>query len=230
MAPLITAYNWTGFYVGLNAGGIFSNDGLITELAPSLPNDGVYNATGDVFPLKSRGSLTGGLQVGYNYEINPFVVGLEADINALRYKVMAPEQTTAGVISSGGDTLGSKKANWLSTIRLRLGFTPIDRLLIFATAGVAFSDLKYSVVDACNTGGCGGGLASGSTSVNTGWAAGGGLEYAFTQNWTVKGEYLYSRFAAKTFRTVDNGGPTTTPFDANHTGLHMFRVGLNYKF
>jgi outer membrane immunogenic protein len=132
MAPVAVPFNWSGFYIGGNAGGAFVSSGQITELAPG-PEQLAYNGTGDLMPLGTQGSFLGGLQLGYNYQINQFVLGMEADIDWLRYNVSAPEQTAAGVISTGGDTIGSKKMDWLSTIRGRLGYAQDMTVLCFTS-------------------------------------------------------------------------------------------------
>jgi outer membrane immunogenic protein len=230
MAPVAVPFSWTGFYIGGNVGGAFSNAGQITELTPG-PGQIAYDCTGCLMPLSRQTSFLGGLQIGYNYQINQFVLGVEADIDWLHYNVSAPEQTVAGVILTGGDVIGSKTMNWLGTVRGRLGWA-YDRTLFYATGGAAFSDLKYQVVDACNTGGCGGGLTSGSTTQNVGWTAGGGIEYAFNRAWSVKAEYLYVSFAGKSFTTATSTPPVgaQTPWNADHTNLNIARVGVNYHF
>jgi outer membrane immunogenic protein len=154
----------------------------------------------------------------------------EADIDWLRYNVSAPEQTPAGVILTGGDVIGSKKMDWLSTIRGRLGYAGYDRALFYVTGGVALSNLKYQVVDACNTGACGGGLTSGSTNQTVGWTLGGGVEYAFSTAWSAKAEYLYVDFAGKSFTTSASTSVAITPWSADDTRMHLVRVGLNYRF
>ena len=230
--PLFT---WTGFYVGVHAGATFTQGRRITELAPVTANDTVYNVTGGFAALGNKTSFIGGGQVGYNYQINQFVVGLEADASYWGYRASTPELTVAGLPIGGidNDTIGSKRAHWLATARARLGFA-FDRLLVYATGGFAFSDLKYSFVDARLLPPAGPGLINGSVRPNWGWAIGGGLEYAVTNNWTVKGEYLYTHFDAKTFRATISAPigfvGRTTRIHGDATDLHVVRIGINYKF
>ena len=94
------------------------------------------------------------------------------------------------------------KIDWLATVRGRAGYA-IDRLLLYGTGGGAFAPASVS----------------GGNTTMTGWTAGGGVEYAFTPNWTAKAEYLYVDFvspsiAGKGFGDTDN----------------LIRVGVNYKF
>lgn len=227
MAPV---WSWTGWYIGGNVGGLWANNSTITELAPAIAGDQVYNLTGGVQRLGSTSSITGGVQAGYNYQFGSMVLGIEADINALSYRPSAAEvNPVTGVPLAGGDTIGSKKATWLGTVRGRLGVAAFDRSLIYLTGGVAFSNLKYSVSDTCNVAPCGGGLNNGSVTAGVGYALGGGMEYAINNNWSLKGEYLFASFSGKDFRTINNGGPLTTLWSADRTGFHQARLGLNWK-
>jgi outer membrane immunogenic protein len=80
--------------------------------------------------------------------------------------------------------------------------------------------------------------ATGSASKTlTGWALGGGMEYALTTSWSVKAEYLHYDLGSMTFATTPLAsrvpvGPFTTiniAPTANFRG-DIVRVGLNYKF
>src|SRR5690242_2411029 len=61
-------FSWTGFYVGANIGGAWSN-GAIADVV-----------TGANLNTDSSGFIGGG-QVGFNYQFNTFVLGLEWDID-----------------------------------------------------------------------------------------------------------------------------------------------------
>jgi outer membrane immunogenic protein len=149
-APIIAAvpvFTWTGFYVGVNAGYGWSN------------ND--FDAV-DLADEDDDGGFVGGAQVGYNYQIGSFVVGLEGDV---QYADFGRE----GVFDFDGDGVFDDDFNssdWFGTVRARAGVA-FDRALIYATGGFAFAD------DA------------------TGWTVGGGVEYAFTNNLSAKIEGLY---------------------------------------
>jgi outer membrane immunogenic protein len=217
-APYLAAapiFTWTGFYVGLNAGASFGNSGSMTDL------DG-YNLLGQVTGVGSRTSFTGGAQAGFNYQISSFVVGLEGDINYLDHKRTA---LVAG--APGNDSFVRVRGSYLATIRARAGIA-FDRALIYATGGFAFSDIKSSYIDDCSIGLCGGGLISASAKTSTGYTIGAGLEYAFTNNWTAKAEYLYTHFDGKTVTALSGGAPFA--FRAKDTTLNVVRVGVNYKF
>jgi outer membrane immunogenic protein len=151
-APVFAAapvFTWTGFYVGVNAGYGWSNDDFDAFDAADVDDDGGF---------------VGGAQVGYNYQIGSFVVGLEGDI---QYADFGAEG--AFDFDGDGDDDRFESSDWFGTVRARAGVA-FDRALIYATGGFAFAD------DA------------------NGWTVGGGVEYAFTNNLSAKIEGLYVNF------------------------------------
>jgi outer membrane immunogenic protein len=181
----------------------------------------------------TQAGFTGGGQFGYNWQINSLVLGVEADINAVSGK---PGIAAASAVSVNVGTFtlaNSANADWLATVRGRVGFAA-DRFLIYATGGVAFSHINFSqsFSDICCTSRTP--LTTFSTSSwKTGYAVGWGLEYAITNNWSLRGEYLY----AGGFGSV-GGSYGATSVNGNgdlHSGsaslsIQEARVGLNYKF
>jgi outer membrane immunogenic protein len=224
-APMFT---WTGFYVGVNAGYNwsdsaskvrFSNGGLPLASAGLLP--GSFDVGGDGF--------TGGVQGGYNYQIGQFVVGLEADINYVDSKksqsYVLPAIGVVGVSTAQGEL------EYLGTVRGRLGFA-YDRALIYATGGLAYGSVKgssaFSVPALAAT------WNGAKSDTRTGFAVGGGLEYAFTNNLTGKLEYLYYDLGKKNYTVAaSNGAAAGTGAFYNlsqETKGSIVRAGLNYKF
>ena len=207
-APVIAAvpvFTWTGFYLGVNAGyGWNTND-----------NDTIVDP---VFGVVSRGGEDGGFvgggQIGYNYQIGQFVVGLETDI---QYADLGGGRSTFGQPAFLGD---SNDGNWFGTVRARAGFA-FDRALIYATGGFAYGDIGAgsSVVVDAN----GNVFAGSSNNTNTGWTLGGGVEYAFTNNLTAKVEGLYVNLDTEN----DNFGAFA---NNTETEFGVVRAGLNYKF
>ncbi|KFG70406.1 outer membrane protein [Microvirga sp. BSC39] len=119
-APIIAAapiFTWTGFYVGVNAGYGWSDDDFDSVALADDDNDGGF---------------VGGAQVGYNYQIGSFVVGLEGDI---QYADFGRE----GAFVVGGTTYDIDNSDWFGTVRARAGVA-FDRALIYATGGFAFAD------------------------------------------------------------------------------------------
>ena len=154
-APIVAAvpvFTWTGFYVGVNAGyGWNTNDNDVF-----VPGIGVVDSDDD-------GGFVGGAQVGYNYQIGSFVVGLEGDI---QYADFGGDNDVVGFDDDNND--------WFGTVRARAGFA-IDRVLIYATGGFA-----YAGGDGDNCGGFSGGTfrCDGGDDTRWGYAVGAGFEWA----------------------------------------------------
>ncbi len=202
-APTIAAnpiFSWTGFYVGGHVGGGF---------AKSDWTDTVPNAN-----LKPSGILGGG-QIGYNYQVNNFVLGVEgegtwADLN----------DNVSGCFYDATQSC-STKATGFATLTGRLGFT-LDRALFYAKGGAAWGHFKYENPDP--NGPSPDYFAS---ATRSGWTVGAGVEYALANNWSVKLEYDYLDFGAKnlTFTgTVDAFPQTITD------RVQMVKFGANYRF
>jgi outer membrane immunogenic protein len=161
-------YNWTGFYIGGNAGAGFSNSSWTDPITGA---NNTFDKTGFI----------GGGQVGANWQINALVLGIEGDFD------------WTGLKGSGHDSLGNTintNTQWTSTVTGRIG-AAFDRLLIYGKGGVAFAHDNDSVDTII------GSTASASTT-RTGWTAGAGFEYAFAPNWTAKIEYDYLGFGFET--------------------------------
>ena len=110
----------------------------------------------------------------------------------------------------------------------------VDHWLFYAKGGVAWASNKYSVVGTFN-GGAAVGRAFRSTSkdwsVRTGWTAGGGVEWAFAEDWSARLEYDYYDFGTHTatMNDVVNGpGPLTfkTTMQIGQARGELPRVGL----
>lgn len=166
-------FDWTGFYAGANIGlgfsGKFDNNG-------ALANDGVI------------GFLGGGV-VGYNYQLDNFVIGLEGDINYL-----GGEANGAAGLNADLDFLGS--------ITGRLGVTPRDRVLTYIEAGYAFGQADLATPTASDT------------NLLHGFTVGAGTEYAVTDNVLAGIEYNYTNLGSETFN-LGAAGVQTSDFDTH---------------
>jgi outer membrane immunogenic protein len=215
-APVYVApapiYNWTGFYGGLDIGGSFGNANL---WVPGNPINGYtfsHNANND--------GVIGGGFIGYNYQVNNFVLGLQGEFDGTG--------TGNSKYSSllGGDTYQSSfNQNWIASIDGRLGYA-MDRTLLYVLGGVAWSS-NSAHLNNLGPGVDGNGSWS-ETNTRTGYDFGGGIEYAFTNNWTGRLEYRYYNFGTANYTGSD-------PFLGNtyyRTTLtnNVIRVGLAYKF
>ncbi|WP_395697932.1 outer membrane protein [Methylocella sp.] len=130
--------------------------------------------------------VIGGAHVGYNLQLNQFVVGLEGSVDG-----SSTSRTASfyhGVPGFGPVwTTISSNMNVQGSIRGRVGYA-WDRVLIYATGGVTFAGINGSIQTNY-------GYDSASTT-RVGWTVGGGLEYAITNNWSIRAEYRYSQYGS----------------------------------
>lgn len=138
--------------------------------------------------------VLGGVQAGYNYQSGQLVVGIEGDLQ----------------LNSSDDTFANYKFSnpWFGTVRGRLGYA-FNNILLYGTGGLAFGSTKFSS----------GGFSE--TQTSAGWTLGAGAEFALTQNWSAKVEYLYVDLGEKNF--------VMTAFPHGYQ-FSTIRVGVNYRF
>lgn len=247
------AEDWTGVYAGVTIGAAsgFSND------RPTLKSDSIgieqFFVPGSLLPApgvsfdSGTGFIGGGL-IGINMQSGSVVFGLEADLSGADLQDSDSVETVGALTGSATSTLKSN-ADWLATLRGRIGYVASKDLLLFVTGGAAFgkveSSFSYSNSGAttfnANDPGVGSFVAcpagttcfSGKDSdVLTGWTIGGGFEYAFSPSWSLKGEYLFVDLGSHSVRATGIDPATT---DDNFITskidpeLHVGRVGLNFK-
>ena len=194
-----------GFYVGVNGGGglgptsqTLTVDPLITALGVSTT--GTYEV---------RGALVGAT-LGYNYQMGPWVLGIEGDIDWSNIG----GQVTGPVM--GIPATFETQLSWLNTFRGRVGYA-FGSIFPYLTGGGAFGGIRAT--DAITIPGSGN-VLGGLSDVQLGWTAGAGLEYGpLNQNWSVKVEYLY----------VDLGSDILVLDDVKFSA-HLIRGGVNWHF
>jgi len=255
--PQATTSTWTGFYVGGNAG-----YGWKDPTVTFTPNDplsasitcGISAYAGGGCPPATaftiRGAL-GGVQAGYNLQVNQnFLVGLETDFDWSR--VRGTGYSDFGLDFTPSTFHAAEDVTYFGTVRGRLGYLPLSKVLFFTTGGLAYGHVEQNVGLDSGAGGVsiGGGNGyncsgapncfSGSSSrTSIGWTAGAGFEYALSSNLRFKAEYLYVNLAGG--RTVDvvaqSAGSTSPPatpssFTAAYStvGFQVVRAGLNAMF
>lgn len=232
------ATNWSGFYVGVNAGAGWGQSDVATSTVfdpvanyfVDAPTTAQFNATGR---QRSSGSgFIGGGQAGFNWQTGSFVVGLETDFDYFR-------QRGATSVTAIYPTLGTPymishtvASDWLWTLRPRIGVAS-GSWLYYLTGGVALTRLSASsfFLDSF--------LDTESASfaaTKLGWTAGGGVEYALRNGWSVKAEYLHVDFgsvSATTRNLLDSGTIAVPRQPFSHSvdlRSNIVRAGLNYNF
>jgi len=226
-APQVTSWtpSWAGLYAGVNLG-------VIADQSSQT----AFRATGVSFPYcwandcnfsnkQTATGVLGGVQLGYNFQSGRVVYGIETDIALSNAK-----KTTTALVGGVGGLFGNWTAETgvraLGTTRLRIGYA-FDRTLVYATGGIAYANMRNTF-----QGGNGAGFAFNWS--NTGWrvgyALGGGLEYAFTRDWSVKAEGLYYDLGRKDHISIDQfATPDGQGLSDRMTGV-VGRLGLNYLF
>ncbi len=223
--PYIPAFTWTGFYLGANVG--FGGDRFVYPFSAAAVGGGAAFAGN--FSITSGGVLGGG-QVGYNWEFpNNFLLGFETDFDgaAIRGKLTSNAGGVVGLPFGSAAEMGSR-INYIGTVRGRVGYA-WDRFLVYGTGGFAYSQVNFSASAAVGTGGLGGAISTSQNDGLTGWTAGGGFEYAITNNLTVKTEYLYVNLGTNTIANSNVLGVAGGNLKQTTTA-NIVRAGLNYKF
>ncbi len=217
--PVPVVYNWTGFYLGGNVGGHFGNDDITTTTGiPAI--DGITATS-----LTPQG-VVAGLQVGYNWQIGSVLVGIELDGNWLDGTASRTLTNFRAPINPSDVMTNSVNAVFLTTVRPRIGVV-FDRLLLYATGGLAVSTIKTTDTFAA----LGGTFltATDNSMTRTGETIGGGLEYAFLDSWTFKAEYLYVSFGSFDTTIQRPVAPVSLSLQHKYSD-NVARIGLNYRF
>jgi outer membrane immunogenic protein len=205
-APIVAVYNWTGFYVGVNAGVGIGRD----RTTHSLNNDSLYGSP--------QGGFGGG-QIGYNWQadslLGPIVYGVEADIQGAG---LTGGGAAVAPVIGGLATTYSQKSDWFGTVRGRIGLAQ-GPILSYFTGGFAYGNIKTNITEGAAT-------AFSNNRTATGWTIGSGVEAALGGNWTGKIEYLYLNLGN---RADAFAAPFAPQFTNTELRENLFRVGLNYR-
>lgn len=183
-------FSWTGFYAGVNAGYGWAR----------------MSDTGGA-GVNPKGFI-GGAQIGYNWQMSNFVLGVEADFQGSAQKESFSGATIFGVATA------DFRVRYFGTVRGRVGVA-FDRTLIYATGGYAYQNVGLDLTVA--------GVTASDNSTKGGYAIGGGFEYAFAGPWSGRLEYLY----------MDTGNRDVTLFgltDTIRTRNNIVRGAINYRF
>jgi outer membrane immunogenic protein len=229
VTPALT--NWSGWYVGANAGYSRGKSTIDYSQDPGLFfGNPPFPAGGSLSSELSPKSFIGGGQLGFNYQTGIWVFGAEADF-AWRNRT----DSVNYILNTFGDTLTlTDEQKWVGTVRGRIGLSPVpvSNWLFYVTGGLAYGRLEHSFTQSCN--GCILPIRTLSDSVTrTGWTLGGGVEVALNGNWSLGAEYLYINLGTETLSAPAAGGPPST-FPATTASFHdtaqVARLKLNYKF
>jgi len=196
MAPVVTAFNWTGCYIGGNVGGKWVRTSGSTDVAAA----GIGAAGSIVWADADNSTLIAGGQVGCNYQApgSNWVFGIEGDLDWQRWSRVNTVGTVFPFPFVTGDTF-EWRSRWEGSARGRIGYA-WDRVLLYVTGGAAFTDLTIGTNFIATTAGGVTFPATIASSSQTVWGptVGGGLEYAITNNFTAGIEGRYSWYGTHT--------------------------------
>ena len=218
-----SAYDWTGFYVGGNAGYSWGT----SDFASPGGIAGALDVSQPINSFNEAGSWSFGVQGGYNYMLpNRFVVGAEADVTFPSFQTAAPFYSLVPVSIGGISTLNtpfgsetySETVLDSGTVRGRIGYAP-GNWLFYATGGFAWTYNQLTLIN----------NVTGTTDTpflwRLGWAAGAGVEVPVAPHWTARLEYLYTDYGNESVLFAQNGQRFSSDYSLNEV-----RAGLNYQF
>jgi outer membrane immunogenic protein len=235
-------FSWTGLYLGGQIGYAWGNDRAnVTAFVPgtpATPGTGVPPCAiceipevpgtppiflSDPFSTSPQGVI-GGAHIGYNLQINQWVIGLEGTVDGTSISKTAALGFPVDIAS----LTDSARATVQGSIRARAGIA-FDRVLLYATGGAAFTGIQntYSLAVSMPFF-----LNESISKTRAGWTVGGGIEYAITNNWSVRAEYRYSdlgHYIDYPFTTVVVPAGDTLSVQ-HHLTENQVQVGFSYKF
>jgi outer membrane immunogenic protein len=214
--PVAPPYNWSGFYVGGNLGAAWNSGGSVSD------------AFGSTFTGSGQTTkFTGGGQVGVNYEFwGGVVIGAEATFNWLTNttNTVSVIEGPGGGLNAGTAASATLNSRWLTTATGKLGYA-WNTVLLYGKGGGAWvgSDNPNLTVAGLPT------TLTSSTTNNSGWTAGIGIEWAFAGNWSARAEYDFIGLQNRSI-TVAGGPFAGDTINLNNRNISLLTAGVNYRF
>ena len=205
--PVAPPFTWTGFYIGGNAGAAWTQGNVSDSLGNSWSN-------------AQQAVFAGGGQVGANYQFNWFLVGIEADFDWLANN----HNSSNAVATPIGALQFSANDRWLTTLAARFGYAA-DNWLFYVKGGGGWVGVSNPTVTNVTTGGS---ISVSNSNSNSGWLAGGGIEWAFAPNWTARLEYDFLGLSSQSYTVT--GPAFLDTVTINNRDVQTLTVGLNFLF
>jgi outer membrane immunogenic protein len=263
--PLVVpAFSWTGGYIGGNVGWLRGN----ADFDPVCPTFNVascpvlfpFFAFNDFIPgigniltfvpasfaglpggSTSNNSFMGGGQIGYNYQVNHVVFGVEADLDATHIRASLTRNATSFAAGFPPGFFGTVSANstfesdWIASVRGRLGLA-FDRLLLYGTGGIAIAGSRVNTAFVYTPPAIAlpafvqpGPTGANSSQVLMGWTVGAGAEWAVTDAVSVGAEYRHSDFGSQNYLLGADIIPTPISENVKYT-TDQVTVRANWHF
>lgn len=238
-AQSFPAPHWSGVYLGSSVGNAQGQaksdaataiDAAVSYFTPPDPEQIAAVADGTV----SQSSLSGGIFAGFGKQYGNLYLGVETSVNSLHFDETRTASATYLSNSDGTFTNAlSVKADWQASLRGRVGFV-YDRWLAYVTGGAAVTQIRLDASFYDDFLGAGASGRDSGKQTKLGWVAGLGGEYALSQRWMIRGEYLYADYGkVETASTVIN---PAFPLLANRLEnsadfkTQTLSVGMGYRF
>jgi outer membrane immunogenic protein len=241
--PPEPVFTWTGIYLGGQIGYAWTeSNSYIESVGHSVLGDAFYDS---YYPQTNAHGVIGGGHLGYNLQINQWVLGLEGDLDGSSLGKTTNFSPYSNYYQDHIPTIVQSDLGVQSSIRGRVGIA-FDHVLLYGTSGVAFGRSDSWI--ATDYPGCvrtfthnclfGVGPFFGHDSFSqtrVGWTAGAGIEYAIARNWSVRTEYRLTQFG-NTTGYLANTYPAAYPGEAVNAGWrhdlseNRVQVGFSYKF
>lgn len=209
-APVFVAMNWTGFYVGAQIGGIHANDSASAHFL-GVPIGGAAQSYNDTAAI-------GGLHIGYNWQFNSLVFGLEADANLSGLSKTATSLGPFLPVFPITDSV-RVRSNFEGALVARAGVA-FNNAMLYALGGASFAniDVRYTLPTLL-------GVVQSNDNTRFGWTVGAGLAYKFAPNWSGRVEYRYANYGSETHTLAATGVSVRHKIET-----HRVMFGLSYHF
>jgi outer membrane immunogenic protein len=219
--------NWSGFYIGGNAGGIwgdygFSDSGIDVTVPRPLGGTAIVTVDVPAFNANSGSDFIGGVQAGYNRQFGSFVFGVEGDADGTFLGASKSFTLSSPMLDVNG--LSAKReasTDWMLTGRLRFGYA-WNRILLYGTGGIALTDINIGASDFYSVT-APGTQSSSDSDIVVGWTAGGGIEFAVSDAVSIAAEYRHSDFGGQNY---DLNGQNRFTIHSTHVDLMEDQVTL----
>ncbi len=234
--PVPEVWNWTGFYIGGNVGGSWSDNSTNYNMPFTAPGNVFASCgapAGVPFPVLAGAnpydlstdcsrpsSVIGGAQIGYNWQTAAWVFGVEAD--GAWQQLIQHSFVRFGTNPSPGSPMGSVATDTayfrseqgpLGTFRGRIGYAGgTGNWMVYATGGLAVGEVKHSATEVlaagvfCPVAPSATCRTGNDDTTKVGWTLGAGAEWMFARNWSLGAEYLYVDLGGSTITLAPAGG------------------------
>jgi outer membrane immunogenic protein len=246
--PVVEVWNWTGFYIGGNAGYSWGRTDTSVDFYNTTTGATIVLPPGSINSARFNmdGAIAGG-QLGYNWQSSNWVFGLEADLQWSDEKgraayLCASTGVAGGVCFPGvtavpAGTLGTaltyaQHLQWFGTVRGRAGVSVTPQTLLYVTGGLAYGSIKTTAsITSTNAAQAVISAVGSNTDTRIGWTVGAGAEFMLNRNWSAKIEYLYMDLGD--FNNINFTLAPLAPIGVRTSSNfpdHIARVGINYRW